>query len=369
MSNIRLLLILALAASCHAQSAASQCLRDLDSIPAFLLANDTGAKDHLAKFGQKHFEDALALARNSAREATTSDACDTAIRQYLQAWRHGHLELQPLGPQAPKSAAAPKRDETPTLEVLSAKTLVLTLKSFRDAYREPLVALIRKNHAVLANHRNWIIDVRGNGGGSDSSYTPLLPWLMTDEMVDARQEILATPDNIIGWERFCDILSPGDKACTEFEDRGIARMRKAAPGQYVPQDDDGRITFERVKGLEPRRPTRVAILIDHGCGSSCEELVLAARQSFQVKLIGRSTHGSLDYSNVRPHELPSGQRRLWYATTRSNRIPDLPVDLSGIQPDIYLPLDPSNPHAKDDEVQRVQNWLEGGSIGPLKPVQ
>ena len=88
MSNIRLLLILALAASCHAQSAASQCLRDLDSIPGFLLANDTGAKDHLAKFGQKHFEDALALARNSAREATTSDACDTAIRQYLQAWRH-----------------------------------------------------------------------------------------------------------------------------------------------------------------------------------------------------------------------------------------------------------------------------------------
>ena len=88
-----------------------------------------------------------------------------------------------------------------------------------------------------------------------------------------------------------------------------------------------------------------------------------------MKLIGRSTHGSLDYSNVRPHELPSGQRRLWYATTRSNRIPDLPVDLSGIQPDIYLPLDPSNPHAKDDEVQRVQNWLEGGSIGPLKPVQ
>ena len=368
MWNIRFLLIVALAANCHAQSVASQCLQDLDAIPGFLLANDTGAKDHVAKFGQRHFDDALALARNSARQATTSDACDTAIRQYLQAWRHGHLELQPLSPQAakPETTAAPKRDDTPTLAILSAKTLVLTLKSFRDANRDPLVALIKKNHAVLASRRNWIIDVRGNGGGSDSSYLPLLPWLMTDEMVDAGQEILATPENIIGWERFCDILSPGDKVCKEFEDRGIARMRKAAPGQYVPQDDVGRITFERVKGLEPRRPTRVAILIDHGCGSSCEELVLAARQSFQVKLIGRSTYGSLDYSNVRPHELPSGQRRLWYATTRSNRIPDLPVDLSGIQPDIYLPVDTNNPRAKEDEVKRVQNWLEGGSIAPLK---
>ena len=110
-----------------------------------------------------------------------------------------------------------------------------------------------------------------------------------------------------------------------------------------------------------RRPTRVAVLVGHQCGSSCEEFLLAVRQSFQVKLLGRPSHGSLDYSNLRPHRLPSGERLLLYATSRSNRLPDLPIDVAGVQPDIYLP-EPADEVARTREVLRVQRWLEMGSL-------
>jgi hypothetical protein len=79
------------------------------------------------------------------------------------------------------------------------------------------------------------------------------------------------------------------------------------------------------------------------------------------KVLGRPSHGSLDYSNLRPHRLPSGERLLLYATSRSNRLPDLPIDLAGVQPDIYLP-EPADEVARTREVLQVQRWLEQGSL-------
>ena len=353
------------------ESAGALCVKDLEVIPGFLLDNDTGAKDHLAQFGQKHFDDAFAAARNAALNAKDAAGCETALRSYLTAWRKGHLGLQTLGvasggPEPSREEiAARRRRNTPTLEVLSPKTILITLKNFEDYNREPLIELLKKNHGTLAAHPDWIIDVRANGGGSDSSYAPLLAWLMADEVATVSGELLATPANIDGWTRYCGIASPGDTVCEKALQEGADRMRKTATGQYVAQDDSGALDLDRVKPLEPRRPSRVAVLIDHDCGSSCEEFALVARQSFQVKLIGRRTYGSLDYSNLRPFELPSGQRRLWYATSRSKRIPGNPVDIAGVPPDIYLPRE-TGAGADRDEVLRVQRWLEGGSLAVEK---
>ena len=192
---------------------------------------------------------------------------------------------------------------------------------------------------------------------------------MPDEFATAGAEILATPANIEGWTRICALDAPGDPECEKSLSDSIARMRKAAPGTYVAMEDSGAMSYGRAERLEPHRPSRVAILIDGGCGSACEEFVLEARQSFTVKVIGQHTFGSLDYSNLRPHDLPSGRRRLWYATTRSSRIPSLMVDIAGVPPDIYLPAqagDEAGHDPKSEVVQRVQNWLEGGSLAPSK---
>ncbi len=360
--------------NCLAQGpSAVACVQDLAEIPGFLLENDTGAREHLARLGQKYFDDALAEAKNAASQIRGNPSCEPVIRKYLRVWRRGHLAVEEIAaspaPSAPNQSAeeisAQHLKSAPSIEILSARTIRLTLKNFEPYNRDALIALIEARRQDLEGHPNWIIDVRGNGGGSDSSYEPLMSWLMPDEIAAAGAEILATPANIEGWARICALAAPGDAECEKSVSDSIARMRKTPSGTYVVMGGGGAMSYGKVERLEPHRPSRVAILIDWGCASSCEQFALEARQSFNVKLIGQHTYGSLDYSNLRPHDLPSGRRRLWYATTRSTRIPGLMVDVAGVPPDIYLPPEAGD-DARNDEVRRVQSWLEGGSLAPRK---
>jgi hypothetical protein len=350
------------AANASAATAPEQCRTDLESIPAFLLANDTGAPDELGQRGQAHFDAALVQARSSADHAQDNQACDQALNEYLKSWRKGHLLVRDAtGPDS--LLVKPEAWRTPTIRFLSAETALLTVPSFAGRYREPLALLIGQQHRALAARANWIIDVRGNNGGDDATYAPLLSWLLPDGWEDAGAEWLVTAANIEGQETVCARVEPGDTACQRFMAKAIERMRGVASGTYVQQADGPAIRHKHVAKIEPSRPSRVAILMDSGCGSSCEEFLLSVRQSFQVKLMGRPSFGSLDYSNLRAHTLPSGQRVLWYATSRSNRLPGLSVDVAGVQPDVYLP-EAVTVVARDDEVFQAQRWLEGGSLSP-----
>jgi hypothetical protein len=72
--------------------------------------------------------------------------------------------------------------------MLSAKTLRVTLKSFELYNRDPLIARMKAHREDLESHPNWIVDVRRNPGGADSSYELLMPWLMMDETAIAGTE-------------------------------------------------------------------------------------------------------------------------------------------------------------------------------------
>jgi C-terminal processing protease CtpA/Prc len=357
-----------LAQAADAASVAKSCISDLDAIPAFLLENDAGAKDHLAHQGQAHFDAALAAARKAAAHAQNANDCNKVLNDYLKAWRNGHLWVEAKQQEAPaadtkvKTAQAPAASRAPTLELLSPHTMLLTLPSFFQEYSEPLSALLKNNRKELAAHPNWIIDVRDNGGGSDSTYAALIPWLLPDERVIVGAEWLATPANIHVMETMCSLFAPGDKVCKSTVDDVVRRMRSVQPGSYAAQADQTTF-YVRDKPLEPHRPQRVAVLMDEHCGSSCEQFLLDVRQSFNVKLLGRHSAGSLDYSNLVPHDLPSGQYRLRYAISRSKRIPHLPVDVAGVLPDIYLPS-MGDGNSRRSETIRVQHWLEGGSLAP-----
>lgn len=360
--------MLTLAGHACAGNIAEDCERDLAALPPFLLENDTGAPVHLAEKGQAYFDQALAGARAAAQQVADDASCDAVLRAYLGKWRKGHLAVGTTSAAAASAPAAPLLSpdrpdaaRMPGIRLLSKQTLLLTLPSFWPAYKQPLRQLLHDHHRELASHRDWIIDVRDNNGGDDSAYFALLPWLLADESVLIGGDWLATPANIAAQETVCPTFAPGDQDCLKVIEGALARMRRAPPGSYVSQGTD--VDYQRQRPLELKRPARVAVLIDHPCGSSCEQFVLAVKQSFTVKLVGRNTFGVLDYSNLRPHVLPSGRRTLMYAISRSHRLPSMQVDLRGIMPDIYLPA-PADQAGRDEEIVRVRRWLEGGSLKP-----
>lgn len=362
-------LLAALATSpAQAVTPAEACLQDLRALPGFLLENDTGARQHLAQKGQAYFDLALASASEAAAKAPNEDACNMVLSEYLGKWRRGHLQVVPnralrldqASANATPAIAAPGR--APSLKLLSPHTALLTLPSFFPQYAKAIADLLTSKRSELTRRRNWIIDVRRNNGGNDSSYASLLPWITSGESVDIGGEWLSTPANIVNQENICALYVPDDASCPVSMDKIVARLRSVPPGQFVAQSTDGPVSYASFSG-EKIQPARVAILVDRDCGSSCEQFLLEARQSFRVKLIGRNSNGSLDYSNLRMQALPSGLRQLAYATSRSARLPHLQVDLGGIQPDIYLPP-PKDEAGREEEIVRVQRWLEGGTLRP-----
>lgn len=341
------------------------CLADLSYLPFFLLKNDAGARDRLARAGGKELSTAFLEAKNKAAKVSSEQGCERAIESYLKAWRSGHLTIQPVNGETNDrriTVGNPELDYEPLIRLLSADTALLEINSFHPSAGQRLQSALMKRREELATRKNWIIDVRQNHGGSDSAYQPLLPWLLADDIVEVQLAFLATDDNIEATREVCELYAPGDNTCIAFMQPLIERMREAEPGSFVGAEDH-EIEFIQIPESPFRQPERVAILMGDQCVSSCEQFLLTARQSFSVKLIGRSSKGNLDYSNLRPHMLPSGKRQLLYATSKSYRLPSMPVDTTGVMPDIYLP-EPTSSEEWEEEVGRVQSWLEGGSLAP-----
>lgn len=363
---VALLFVLLFSSPLWSAEVADDCMADLSYLPLFLLKNDAGAKDHLARVGGGELSHAYADAQRRAARAATEEECNRAITSYLQAWRSGHLMIQPISSETGDRSiqvGIPQQDYTPRVEMLSEDTALLEIHSFHPQAGQLLQRELMKHRKDLEGHKNWIIDVRRNHGGSDSAYEPLLPWLLSGDLVEVQLAFLATEANLEATRKVCELYAPGDQSCIEFMKPILKKMEAAQSGSFV-SPDEHEIEFIQIPESPYRQPERVAVLMGEACVSSCEQFLLTARQSFSVKLVGRTSKGNLDYSNLRPHLLPSGKRQLLYATSRSFRLPDMPVDVAGIMPDVYLPK-PASLEEWDDEVLRVKNWLEGGSLAPL----
>ncbi|HEY0885567.1 MAG TPA: S41 family peptidase [Ramlibacter sp.] len=341
--------------------AARACLEDLDAIPRFLRLNDAGFQQPVTSSEEERREAALESARDQARCVQDDAQCMAVLQAYLKAWRSGHLFVEQVADAAaPHPPSRLPNELTPSVELLSRNTALLTIRTFSAAAREQLAAMLERNREQLGLRPNWIVDVRGNGGGTDTTYAPLLPWLMADGWVEVSEKVYVTPANLFAEERVCELIAPDDAEGARITAETARRMRSASEGTWVEHVHPNGWQHERPMHIEHPRPQRVAVLMDSRCGSSCEQFLLTVRQSFSVKLVGRSrSGGAVDASNLRPHMLPSRKRRLWYATTLSNRLPALPIDGIGVAPDVFLPGEQDEANQRAD-VKRTQRWLEGG---------
>lgn len=165
-----------------------------------------------------------------------------------------------------------------------------------------------------------LIDVRGNGGGSD-----------------------ALADQVTG--RFLD------KAIVS----SVSFHRQAGTNDY-------RKTVETARPRGPwRYEGRAAVLIDEGCMSACEHFVSGMRESGHVLLVGRPTTGACGWS--RAHALPGGAT-LFCSLTLPFHGPD-PSPLHGIPPHLLvLPTLAALRSGKDLAAEQAVEYLRSGKPLP-----
>ena len=195
---------------------------------------------------------------------------------------------------------------------------------------------------------NLVLDIRGNGGGSDSAYEPLLKLLYDHEGVEDAMEYRVSDLAIAHVREFA-----GD---TERGRAKIARMERTPAGEFL---TGGAKTYRIHYDSVSPRPCRAALLIDGRVASSGEQLVLEVRAcSRRTTVYGQdNTLGCLDYSNCEILYFPQDTTRwMMLPTTRSCRVSEgRGIDAAGIAPDvrITLPL----PETLTDNVDEWVRWV------------
>jgi len=234
--------------------------------------------------------------------------------------------------------------EKPFLEELNKTTLLLRVPSFELSQKKAIDSIILANKDRILKTENLIIDLRNNGGGSDSSYKEILPFIYTNPIRNVGVMFLSTKLNN---QRMLEYLKPEygfDEKTKKWAKTSFQTLEKHL-GEFVSLDS-AKVNIEKLEIIYPF-PKKIGIIINNGNASAAEQFLLAAKQSSKVKLFGTTTFGSLDISNMNYLNSPSGEFKLVFGVSKSYRIPDMTIDNKGIQPDYYM----------DNEIQEY-NWIE-----------
>ena len=222
--------------------------------------------------------------------------------------------------------------EKPFVEKISKSTVLLRIPSFGQENKSLIDSLLTINQNLITSHKNLVIDLRDNGGGSDESYNKLIPYLYTNPIRSVGVEYLSTPLNNKRMTFIMNNTNFSDDT-REWAKESLKKLNMNI-GKFVTLNDN----IVNVDTLDTiySYPKNVAILINRNCGSTTEQFLLEAKQSKKVKLFGTTTLGALDISNMYFVNSPCDEFKLWYCLTKSYRIPEMTIDNIGIQPDFFL---------------------------------
>ncbi|QQR87309.1 MAG: hypothetical protein IPJ76_03550 [Flavobacteriales bacterium] len=221
---------------------------------------------------------------------------------------------------------------TPFLERLSDRTLYLRIPSFAFGQKVLIDSVLAANDTLIRSTENFIIDIRNGTGGSDASYAGLIPYLCSGPMRSVGVKLRATELNAAGYEAYADMFGRGTEDGRECLD--VATRMRAALNTWLEVEDQP-WTVDSSHAVLPF-PLRVGIICNGGNGSTDEQFLLDVRTSAKVKLFGHPTMGSIDVSNMRLVTSPDGCFELGYTMSMSHRLPTMPMDVMGVQPDHYL---------------------------------
>ncbi|MBO9674858.1 MAG: hypothetical protein J7577_15530 [Sphingobacteriaceae bacterium] len=221
----------------------------------------------------------------------------------------------------------------PFVERLSKETLLLRIPSFGDQQKPVIDSVLSAFDKEIKSTKNLIIDIRNGTGGSDDSYTNLIPLLYTNPIRIVGLEFLSTPLNNKRMEGYLSLPDLSEKSRKQVND--ALKLLNDNLGKFVNLNGVRRVTIQKLDTVLPF-PQQVAVIANEANGSTDEQFLLAAKQSKKVKIFGKTTFGVLDISNMYSAKSPDGMFELGYCLSKSYRIPGMAIDNIGIQPDYFL---------------------------------
>jgi hypothetical protein len=227
---------------------------------------------------------------------------------------------------------------------LDSVTACLSIRSFGGNYNSLFDSAYKKILPRIRKYPNLIIDVRGNGGGSDANYSALLPFIYTDTMTDDRMEIYVTADNKKAYEKMRDLYKSdknryGSSGYMTWE-FPLRRMKTASRDSFVSMGSGK--PGKTVMKPDAQAPKKIAILYNRRCASSCEQLLIDAMFSKKVIRVGENSGGYIAYGNVMNMTTPCGYVLNWTTTRKLNSVQ---YEFTGIAPHHVIP-------------ETETNWLE-----------
>ena len=247
------------------------------------------------------------------------------------------LELKSYAPEPLLSEVSFRQvDET---------TVYLKIESFYD--EEGIEQLVKEHKEALDACEKLIIDVRKNRGGYDDAYRPLLPYICDRSMM--WKDFMGEQGIYTNYtKKNCERRIAQLRPFAEGDDPEEAAMAKDmiretqnqfGVGYVYEKDRDLAVSEEKI--VVGHAPKQVILLTDTWCEDTGESFVQQCRRQERVKVIGRPTMGTIDYSNPITIDFGDGIRFTYPISRSRDCQKGRGVRRRGVRVDEYIPWTPA----------------------------
>ena len=236
--------------------------------------------------------------------------------------------------------------QIPYIERINENTLYMRIHTFHGNFAGIVNQLVNDNFADLTSTPNLIIDIRGNPGGDNVTFEPILPLLYTNPFIEYNAEFLVGPETLKWYTNLSQNrefwveqagMDDDDEIQQTMDIVGrMLEMFSDKEREFVSINWDMVRTNEKPEYTVLEYPKNVGVIIDGASASASELFTLYAKSSRKTKIFGQRTMGSIDTGTQLYTQSPCEEIWLMYSANRFSWVPELLVDEAGIAPDFLI---------------------------------
>lgn len=305
----------------------AQAVGDFDFVVDAVSRNYSGFPDKVTAANERIYRGFTDVLRQKFVRADSPESRIGFASEWLGFFADLHLSLTS---DHLVGSGVPDQSTEPSIELIDNRSSLVRIPSFLPEHLEMVNDVISAHHDEITRRINLIIDLRGNGGGSDDGMEILLPYVHSGHIEVVGADVRSSLDNAKYLRQLMQLHEFPDETKRVIEERAEDMERN--PDRFIEWVPTSSVELGEI--LET--PSRVGLVVDRHCASATEQFLILARQSSKVVIFGENTAGCIDYSNVVSVPLPSGEGMLNYPITRSKRVGVAPIDGAGIPPDVAM---------------------------------